>query len=210
MPEGQLFAPRSHPPSSSRTGGQTFGPRASATRPPHSYPYVRVTLSSGHADWLWLPDQEDQGPRLRVLLALRGSRRAVPSGVPIYGPPAIFQYGPPSGGGARFILRRQGGRTPPPTCRQPSRDRRPPSLTNFGRWPPLPVNPPSDDVVHTFKRRGPSRRGVPPPQGRAGGSGWKKTEAADEAGGGTNPAPRQRFVRGGPAGGQAPQVPFKP
>src|SRR3989449_6986885 len=53
-------------------------------------------------------------------------------------------------------------------------------LINFGRWAPLPVNPHYGAVVHSFKSRGPSRRVVRPPKGRAVGSEWTKTEAANE------------------------------
>ena len=54
-------------------------------------------------------------------------------------------------------------------------------LINFGPWAPLPVNPWYGAVVHSFKRRGPSRRVVRPTKGRTVGSEWTKTEAADEA-----------------------------
>src|SRR2546428_13923488 len=43
-------------------------------------------------------------------------------------------------------------------------------VINFGRWAPLPVNPRYGAVVHSFKSRGPSRRGGASTPGRAAGT----------------------------------------
>src|SRR5437867_735310 len=162
-------------------GKSSTRPRPTSIRSPCSYPYVRVTPIPSHANRVWLPHQGVERPGLRVLRALRESGRPIPAGLRIHRSEAIPRHGRPPRGGARLLLRRQGGGTSPTAPRASSRDRGPPGLTNFGRWGPLPVNPPYDDVVHSFKRRGPSRRDVRPTKGRTVGSEWTKTEAADEA-----------------------------
>src|SRR2546428_12107438 len=83
-------------------------------------------------------------------------------------------------------------------------------VINFGRWAPLPVNPRYGAVVHSFKSRGPSRRGVRPTKGRPVGSEWTKTEAADEAGAAAKGVGRvESLLRCARSVGQPHSVPFK-
>src|SRR3989441_11974723 len=78
-------------------------------------------------------------------------------------------------------------------------------LINFCRWAPLPVNPRYGAVVHSFKSRGPSRRVVRPTKGRAGGSEWTKTEAADEAEGAATTGARVKWLMRGARTGAKPR-----
>src|SRR3989442_12696909 len=71
-------------------------------------------------------------------------------------------------------------------------------VINFGRWASLPVNPRYGAVVHSFKSRGPSRRGVGPPKGRTGGRGPRKPKAANAGvGAATTAAPGTSLIRCG-------------
>src|SRR5437870_9505457 len=94
-------------------GKSSTGPRTTSIRSPRSYPYVRVTRSPAHANRVWLPHQGGERPGLRVLLALRKSGRPIPAGLRIHRSEAIPCHGRPPRGGARLLLRGQGGRASP-------------------------------------------------------------------------------------------------